>query len=165
MPGDERKFKRRSIVAFIPTCNRERDIAVSHTSALEGVPVIGVAVASIAGVPVDVGANVGGGRAVAVGEGSENGVGVTVPDGVSVAVGDGGGRDVAVNTLDVLVDDGGGSSVGGALVEVSFAVGVAVRRNGVLVGVSGCGALAGIHNTRQTNINKRMTATTSLKRS
>jgi hypothetical protein len=124
-----------------------------------------VAVASIAGVPVDVGANVGGGRAVAVGEGSENGVGVTVPEDVSVAVADGGGGGVAVNTLDVLVDDVGGGSVGGALVEVSFAVGVAVRRNGVLVGVSACGAFAGIHNSKQSNNSKSRMATTSLNRS
>jgi len=59
MPGEERKFKRRRIVAFPPTCNRERDSAASHTSALEGVSAICVAVGSLTGVPVDVGANVG----------------------------------------------------------------------------------------------------------
>jgi hypothetical protein len=116
------------------------------------------------GVPVDVGANLG--SAVAVGEGAENGVGVAVLDDVSVAarVGREGGG-VAVSALDSSVGDDGESSVGGALVGVSFAVGVAVRKNGVLVGVSGCGALAGIQSNRQINNNKSRIATTSLNRS
>jgi hypothetical protein len=71
-----------------------------------------------------------------------------------------------VNTLDVSVGDGGGNSVGGALVGVSLAFEVSVgKRGGVLVGVSGCGALAGIHNSRQINNNNRMMAIISLNRS
>jgi hypothetical protein len=42
MPAEERKFRRRSIVAFIPTCNREREIAALHTSASDGISTIGV---------------------------------------------------------------------------------------------------------------------------
>ena len=109
---------------------------------------------------------VGEGCTEAVGEGSENGVEVTVPDDIPVAVRDGRGRGVAVDTLDVPVGDGSGSSVGGALVGVSFAVGVSVGKGGgVLVGVSGCGAFAGSQNSRQINISKSMSAITSLKRS
>lgn len=106
-----------------------------------------------------------GGAAVAVGVGMKTGVAVNVLDG-AVPVGDGrGGGGVAVSVLDVSVGDGSGSSVGGALVGVSFAVGVSVGKKGVLVGVSGCGAFAGIHKSRQINNNKRRRATTSLKRS
>ena len=50
MPGEERKFNRRSIVAFIPTCKREREPAASHTSILDGMATLGVAVNSITGV-------------------------------------------------------------------------------------------------------------------
>ena len=154
------------MVAFCPTCNRERDMAASQASALEGDSAICVAVGSLKGVPVDVGANIDGGSAVAVGEGTETGVEVAVLDDVSVAVGDGReGGGVAVSVVDVAVGDGKGRSVGGALVGVSFAVGVAVRKNGVLVGVSGCGALAGIHNSRQINNNNSRIATTNLKKS
>ena len=60
MPGDERKFKRRRIVAFMPTCKRERELGASHTSALEGMAGTGVAVNSLTGVTV------GEGRGVAV---------------------------------------------------------------------------------------------------
>ena len=42
MPGEERKLSRRRIVAFPPTCNRERDIAASHTSMAGGVSTVGV---------------------------------------------------------------------------------------------------------------------------
>lgn len=91
---------------------------------------------------------------------------VIVPDDFPVAVGDARGGGVAVSVLDVSVGDGSGRSVGGAGVGVSFAVGVSVGKNGgVLVGVSGCGALAGIHSNRQINNNKSRITTTSLKRS
>lgn len=56
MPGDERKFKRRRIVASIPPCNRERVSAASQVSASGGVSTTGVVVtvASITGVSVGV---------------------------------------------------------------------------------------------------------------
>ena len=170
MPGDERKFKRRRIFALPPTCNRERDIAASHTSTFEGVSTICVAVGSLTGVPVDVGGDicVGEGSTEAVAEGSENGVEVPVPEDVSVAVlvADGLAGGVSVDRLDVSVGDGSGRSVGGALVGVSFAVGVSVGKGGgVLVEVSGPGAFTGIQKIRQINNNKRRMATTSLNRS
>ena len=59
MPGEERKFKRRKIVALIPACNRECDEAASHAVAA-GVPEIGVEVD-------DTGVVEGDGRGVAVG--------------------------------------------------------------------------------------------------
>ena len=99
--------------------------------------------------------------------GSENGVGVAVRDAdtVAVCVADGSAGGVDVAAPDVDEGDGGGRSVGGALVEVSSAVGVSVRRNGVLVGVEGSGAFAGIHNSRHINNNNRKIATTNLNRS
>ena len=50
IPGDVRKFRRRRIVAFIPTCNCERAVTTSHISVTDGASAIGVAVASITGV-------------------------------------------------------------------------------------------------------------------
>jgi hypothetical protein len=52
MPGEERKFKRRRIVALLPTCKRERELAASHTSIVAGIAAIGVAVNSLTGVTV-----------------------------------------------------------------------------------------------------------------
>ena len=71
-----------------------------------------------------------------------------------------------MSVLDVSVWDSSGRSVGGALVGVSFTVIVSVAEaSGVLVGVSGCGVFAGIHNSRQKNNNNSMMATNSLNRS
>lgn len=83
MPGEERKFKRRRIVAFVPTCRRERELAASHTASAEGICTIGVAVDWIPG--------------VAVGEGR----GVTVRAEVFVPVGDGIGTGVPVSGREV----------------------------------------------------------------
>jgi hypothetical protein len=54
MPGDERKFKRRRMIAFLPFCKREREEAKSQAEAT-GVPVIGVEVKDVAGVAGSVG--------------------------------------------------------------------------------------------------------------
>jgi len=56
MPGEERKFRRRRIVAFPPTSKRDRDSATSHASLAGGVSTTGVvvAVASTTGVAVGV---------------------------------------------------------------------------------------------------------------
>ena len=35
MPGEERKFNRRTMVAFVPTCKRERESAASHADAID----------------------------------------------------------------------------------------------------------------------------------
>jgi hypothetical protein len=45
MPGEERKFKRRRIVALMPVCKRERDVAASQAETT-GVSTGGVDVAS-----------------------------------------------------------------------------------------------------------------------
>jgi hypothetical protein len=58
MPGEKRKFKRRRIVAFSPTCKRERELAASHTSSVAGIAAIGVAVNSLTGVTVGEGRGV-----------------------------------------------------------------------------------------------------------
>ena len=75
IPGDERKFKRRRIVAFIPACRREREVAASQAV----VPAMGVAVGSTRGVPVGEGRAVAPGSEafVAVGDGSESAVTVS----------------------------------------------------------------------------------------
>ena len=56
MPGEERKFKRRRIVALPPTCKRVRDSATSHASLAGGFSTTGVvvAVASTTGAAVGV---------------------------------------------------------------------------------------------------------------
>jgi hypothetical protein len=68
MPGEERKFRRRRIVAFLPDCRRERERAASQALALDGVSPTGAEVGSIVAMPV--GKGVGSTIGVAVGEGS-----------------------------------------------------------------------------------------------
>lgn len=87
IPGEERKFKRRRIVAFIPFCRRERTEADSQAEAT-GTAVVGVEVEVVAGVATAEGRGVavGGGRGVlvvsitivSVGEGPDGTVGVDV---------------------------------------------------------------------------------------
>ena len=133
MPGDERKFKRRRIVAFMPACKREREFGASHTSALDGMPGTGVAVNSLRGVTV------GERTGVAVSEGA------TVDEGVFVGVGDEIGTGVAVAVTDGkvfwMVDvsvgftvpvDGGEAEAAGAIVGVGGAA--PVGESGVDVG-------------------------------
>jgi hypothetical protein len=72
----------------MPTCKRERKLAASHTSALESMAAIGVAVDSRRGVTV------GERTGVAVSEGA------TVDEGVFVGVGDEIGTGVAVAVTD-----------------------------------------------------------------
>jgi hypothetical protein len=85
IPGEERKFRRRRIVAFVPDCRRERDLAASHAAIADGLssPAVGVDVASITGGAIGVSGfvEVGGGgdsvgvdSIVPVGDGSEVGV-------------------------------------------------------------------------------------------
>jgi hypothetical protein len=54
MPGEERKFKRRRMMAFLPFCKREREETKSQAEAT-GVPVMGVDVKDGAGVAGRVG--------------------------------------------------------------------------------------------------------------
>ena len=117
IPGEERKFKRRRIVAFIPTCKRERELAASHTSSVAGIAAIGVAVNSLIGVTVGEGSGVavmtevlvGGGVFVPVGE--DPGIAVVgVVMGGRVACGD----DVEFTaTAGVGDDEATGAIVGG----------------------------------------------------
>ena len=159
MPGEERKFRRRSIVAFIPTCNREREVAASHTSVSDGVCTVGVGNGSGIGDSVAVGIDVEGsaGVDVLVGEG------ITTKVAVDVSVGDDIGSAVIVTVLDVDVSVWDG--VGGAAVVVTSLVAVGETGGPVGVDVSTCGAFAGIQNNKQINISRSMSAMTSLNRS
>ena len=49
IPAEERKFKRRKIMAFIPVCKREREEADSHALSAD-VPTMGVEVGELSGV-------------------------------------------------------------------------------------------------------------------
>jgi hypothetical protein len=77
MPGEERKFRRRRIVAFVPACKRERDVAASHAE-VSGISAAGVIVGPVAEGPVGVGSGVEAGwdRLVSVGDGVGDGVAV-----------------------------------------------------------------------------------------
>lgn len=99
MPGDERKFKRRRIVAFMPTCNRDRELAASHTSIAGGIAVLGAVVDSPTGVAVESGMAVGGGLFVRVGEEIGIAVAVAVTDGI-VSCGDEVGFTAVVDVRD-----------------------------------------------------------------
>lgn len=101
MPGEVRKFKRRSIVAFFRICNREREVAALHASASDGISTIGVSVESTTGVSVGKGrgVNVGVGKFVPVGDGIKTVVAVKSLA-VDVPVGDDIGSAVEVNLLD-----------------------------------------------------------------
>ena len=183
MPGEERKFRRRSIVAFIPTCNREREVAALHTSVLDGISAVDVGNGSGIGDTVVVGIDVEGSASVGVtvGDGMKTAVAVKslavdVPVGdvigsavdvdsldADVSVGDGNGGAVIVTALDVDVSVWDG--VGGATVLVTSLVTVGETGEIVGVEVSACGTVAGIQNSRQMNISRSMSAMTSLNRS
>lgn len=75
MPGEERKFKRRRMTAFVPTCKREREPAASHTDT-DGVCARGVADGSTTEISVGVAASVSSDGIVSVGAGSGDGVAV-----------------------------------------------------------------------------------------
>ena len=142
MPGDERKFKRLTIVAVIPACNCERDAAASHAALVEGTVCVGAGVDSIAGVPVGVGREVAVGAAESVAVGEARGVGVGALVCVSVRE----GTELVRAGSIVLVGEGGdvpadaSSSVGvrearafvdvGCLVAVGDASGVGVNELG-----------------------------------
>ena len=109
MPGEERKFKRRRMVAFVPGCKRDRDVAVSQAVCVEGGSAMEVGVDSITSVPVGV----------------ERGVIVRVAG--LVAVGE--AKGVAVRALAsklVAVGEGIGSVDTGAAVPVADETGIEV---------------------------------------
>ena len=94
IPGEERKFNRRRIVARIPTSNRAREKA-AHTSVFEGISIIGV--------------------------GNVSATGGKVGEGVAILLeGDGVGVDVSVSIAEITVGDG--DSVGGGGVDDAVAM-------------------------------------------
>lgn len=117
MPGEERKFRRRRIVACIPGCKRERDAAASQAALVEGVAAVEVGAGLITGVLV------GAGRAVAVGAsglvaiGEGRGVAVGEPGCVSV----GEGKEVVCAGSIVPVGDRDGRGVDPSKVNVDVA--------------------------------------------
>lgn len=168
MPGDERKFKRRRIVAFMPACKREREFGASHTSALDGMPGAGVAVDSLGGVTVGEGTGVAVSEAATVDEGVfvGDGDGDEIGAGVAVAVADGKVfwmADVSVGfTVPV---DGGEAEEREALVGVEDRA--RVGESGVGVGDSDWGMTAsGVRpRFRNRKISRSRIATINLKRS
>ena len=118
MPAEERKFKRRRMVAFIPFCRRERDEAESH--------------AETTGVPA-VGAEAEGAPSAAVG------IEAAVVSGIFVSVGEGSGEAVSAA---VLFGEGRGIRVE-ATTPVSVEVGMEARVAGNAPGVKEAGTVVG----------------------
>jgi hypothetical protein len=135
IPGEERKFKRRRIVAFIPVCKRAREVAASQAET------IGVSLAA-RGVDVASGIGVadGGESGVEVADGSGGGGGVAVESiEADVALGERGRGGVEVDSLEaevpVAVGKGGGVQVGESDIELAVGEGIAgsaVRVIGIL---------------------------------
>jgi len=103
IPGEERKFKRRRIVAFIPNCKREREPAASHTSIGVGIAAMGVVVDSMSSVAV--------GSWISVGVNSI--IGVTVKEGRGVAI----IAEVLVGAIFVCVEEDIGIAVAGVVMD------------------------------------------------
>src|SRR5262245_3859910 len=97
MPGEERKFNRRRIVARIPTCRRARENA-AQTSGSDGISTIGVGNVSATGGRV--------GEAVTVGVKVSGACAVSEAVRVSV-VGTLAGEGVSVGAAEVAVSDAG----------------------------------------------------------
>jgi hypothetical protein len=137
IPGEERKFKRRAIVALIPTCRRDRFLAVSQED-VTGISARGVAVDSTRDDPV------GAGSVAAIFVGDGMGEAVTV-----------GGMDVGAGEVEI---------VGGLVLNVAEGLEgiVPVRAETVATGVKAC--VAGRLSRYKKRIN-RMMATINLKMS
>ena len=124
---------------------------------------MGVGIGSGTGASVDVGSDVGGlaGVGVPVGDGITTEVAIIPAADVPVEDGNAGAVIVDALDVDVPVDD----AIGGATVVATSLV--AVEEIVVLVGlgVPACGAFAGVQNSKQINISKRMIATINLNRS
>jgi hypothetical protein len=109
MPGEERKFNRRSIVAFIPTCKRGLEPAASHTSIVVGIAAMGVVIDSMTSVAV--------GSWISVGVNSI--IGVTVKEGSGVAI----IAEVLVGAIFVCVEEDIGIAVAGVVMDGKVACG------------------------------------------
>jgi hypothetical protein len=173
IPGEERKFKRRRIVAVIPGSKRERDAAVSQALRRAIVPSPVTGVDSITGVSVGAGTGVSVSEFAFVAVGEGRGVAVIVSG--LVAVGDDGAS--VASGSELWVGEGGGVRVdfSAAAVEVARAATgfAALVTGGVSDAASGeeaavdstvSGNAAGCQSSMNRRIN-RMTATVSLKTS
>lgn len=139
MPGDDRKFNRRCIIAFMPTCSCGGASFAQTSPGSDGLSTTGVGDVS--------------------GSGDLIGSGVFVGSGVGVLV----GRGVLVGGMDVWVGD---ATVGEMDVWVGDAiVGVGGSGVGVEMEVTDSGDPLGAIRLRNRKINNRIIATTSLNRS
>jgi hypothetical protein len=173
MPGEERKFRRRRIVAFPPGCKRERDLAESQAVIVDGVSPRGVDDGSSTGVPVGVGSGVavcvsewvavGEGRGVAVSSSKLVAVGEgigSVDTGAIVRVGDATGMEVDVSERDVEV---AGTAIGfAARVTEGVDDWIAVAGSTVDPGVKGTCRAVGLRSSSKNRIKSRL-ATINLK--
>lgn len=143
MPGEERKFSRRRMVACIPICRRAREIAAQATGS-DGISTIGV------------------GRVSVTGGMTGDDVGVRV--GVLVSVGDIVGDGVPVPVTDAGTGVSDGISVEAGEVEETVTItGVGGSGVNVVAGGTGDGGVSPkIKNRKMTN---RMIAMINLKRS
>ena len=108
MPGEERKFRRLRIVAFIPTCKRGGEAANAHTLPPGGTPGVAVIVGSPFAVKVGAAAVV----FLAVVAVSEGGGWVAVSENTSAAVALGsGGTSVSIADVAEAASTGGGNGV------------------------------------------------------
>ena len=116
MPGDERKFNRRRMVARIPTCKRARENA-AQTSVSDGISIIGVGNVSTTGGKVGEGVAMSDGGD---GVGDDAGVAGVLfdEDAVGDSVGGGGVDEAGVLFGDAAVGD----SVGGGGVDVAVTI-------------------------------------------
>jgi hypothetical protein len=108
IPGEERKFRRRRIAAFMPICSRERERAASQAVSPEGDSAVGVEVEVARGVAVGVSGFVAGDVMVGVG-------GEAVETGSVVVSGESKGMTVE-RGFDPVVAEGGMEPVGASSV-------------------------------------------------
>ena len=159
IPGEERKFRRRRIVAVLPACSRECELAASQAVKVVAVSVssTGAGVGSISGVAVGEarGVALNGSEFVAVGDGEDS-----VGSGSMVSVGDGRGIAVDVREGDVDVAGTATGFAGRVIVAVTEAAWVGEDAVDAVVK----GREAGLCRKTKKRIN-RMIATVNLKMS
>lgn len=157
IPGEERKFRRRRIVAVVPACRRERESAASQAVFEEGAPSPGVEVGSIPGAVVGEGRGVAfnGSGFVAVGDGK-----ACVGAGAMASVADGSAIGVDVSEGEVEVARTATGFAAGAAEGVAAAVSLGEDTVDEVVE----GGEAGLRSKSKKRIN-RVIATISLKMS
>jgi hypothetical protein len=122
IPGEERKFKRCRIMAFVPVCKRERELAASHALSISGDPITGVGVASIAGFAAGDGRGAGEGVFVLIAVGEASAVATSGSSIVEV------GEDRGPVGTDSIVSVGEGGKL-----SVNSISGITVEERGVVV--------------------------------